>query len=162
MVSAMQFLLHCLLQQHLNSWKMAPIFHTPITQSHALWNSYYVVISQWVCIEVNDLESLEYSSVLSEWLGKSYIRKWGTLLIAENYGSVRWIVFLFPEGTWLIATVHRKIRKSHFIIMSDIRHFPVLLVISKFAKHAMSNTLIIFQLDYWSRKRGRMSKVSEF
>lgn len=54
---------------------------------------------------------------------------------------------LIPWGHMtLIASVYGKIKRSHFIIMSDIRHFSSLLVTSKFAKHSMLNTLIIFSL----------------
>lgn len=57
----------------------------------------------------------------------------------------------------------RKNKTSHFRIMSDISHFSILLVTSKFAKHSMLNTLIIFfQLDYWSRKNKGKRKMSEF
>lgn len=70
MDSAMQFLLYCLLPQQLNSWKMALIFHfeglTPKTQSRAFWNSCCVVSSLWMFFEMNELESLEDSSVPSE------------------------------------------------------------------------------------------------
>ena len=62
----------------------------------------------------------------------------------------------------LIASVYGKIQRSHFTIMSDIRHFSILLVTSKFAKHSMFNTLIIFQLDYWSRKEKEKARSFRF
>lgn len=59
--------------------------------------------------------------------------------------SMWWIIFSFPGDTWLIVSVYRKIRRSHIIVMLDIRHFSVLPVTSKFARHTMLNTLMILQ-----------------